>query len=328
MDIAFVFPGQGSQSVGMLNSFNDCEIINDVIKDASDFLNKDLRSLINNGPSDELNLTTNTQPIMLAVSYAIWKKFCLNSKVKPKVMAGHSLGEYSALLASEVFNFYQAISLVKFRSEVMQSAVPVGLGSMAAIIGLDSQSVEKICQDVTDDFKNKKLDKISEFCTVELANINSNKQMVISGSNSLIDKACEIAKKSGAKRAIRLPVSAPFHCSMLKTASVELSKKLKNEEINIPKIPVISNVDVEFFKDSEGIKNGLSRQVMSSVRWYETINRFLKMGISTFVECGPGKVLSGLVKQISPETKILTMRDKNSFEEAVSYLNNSRINDG
>ncbi len=327
MSIGFVFPGQGSQSIGMLNSFKDCQIINDVLNEAGSFLNIDFSGLITNGPLDELNLTTNTQPIMLATSYAIWKKFCANSAIKPKVMAGHSLGEYSALLASNVFNFNQAISLVKFRAEVMQSAVPVGIGSMAAIIGLDCQAVEKICKQVSAEFKNKSFNKSTEVFTVELANINTSKQMVISGSSSLINKVCEISKKIGAKRAIKLPVSAPFHCSLLKPAAEKLLVKLKSEDINTPKIPVINNVDVEFLKNSEHIKTSLSRQAMCSVRWHETINKMLDIGITTFVECGPGKVLAGLIRQISPNANVLTMQDKSSFEETVSYINRLSNND-
>lgn len=284
---AFVFPGQGSQAVGMLNGFAGNAVVQETVAEASDALGFDLGKLIAEGPKEELDLTTNTQPVMLTSSVAFYRAWIAAGGAVPEVIAGHSLGEFSALVAAGVIPFADAVKLVRFRAQAMQEAVPVGVGGMAAIIGLDSGSLKTACQEA------------AQGEVVEPANFNSPTQIVIAGHKTALARACEAAKAKGAKRALMLPVSAPFHSSLLKPASDRLAEYMANLTFSAPKIPLINNVDVAIIDDPQAIKDALVRQAASPVRWVETIEKMASMGITHIVECGPGKVLAGLCKRIN-----------------------------
>ena len=286
MTFAFVFPGQGSQSVGMLNAFGDHPAVAATLAEASDALGQDIGKLIAEGPAEELNLTTNTQPVMLTAAVAVYRAWQAEGGPTPTVVAGHSLGEYSALVAAGAIAFKDAVPLVRFRAKAMQEAVPVGEGGMAAILGLSDDDVRAACAEA------------SVAGVVEAVNFNAPAQVVIAGTKAAVEKACEIAKAKGAKRALPLPVSAPFHSSLLKPASDRLRDYLANVTVNAPAIPVINNVDVAVVSDPAAIKEALVRQAASPVRWVETIQKMKADGITRVVECGPGKVLAGLVKRI------------------------------
>ena len=284
---AFVFPGQGSQAVGMLNGFAGNTVVQETVAEASDALGFDLGKLIAEGPKEELDLTTNTQPVMLTSSVAFYRAWIAAGGAVPEVIAGHSLGEFSALVAAGVIPFADAVKLVRFRAQAMQEAVPVGVGGMAAIIGLDSDSLKTACQEA------------AQGEVVEPANFNSPTQIVIAGHKTALTRACAAAKAKGAKRALMLPVSAPFHSSLLKPASDRLAEYMANLTFSAPKIPLINNVDVAIIDDPQAIKDALVRQAASPVRWVETIEKMASMGITHIVECGPGKVLAGLCKRIN-----------------------------
>ncbi|ESJ26361.1 malonyl CoA-ACP transacylase [Cupriavidus sp. HPC(L)] len=286
MKFSFVFPGQGSQSVGMLNAFADNPVVRATLQEASDALGQDLARLIAEGPAEELNLTTNTQPVMLTAAVAIYRAWLDAGGPAPALVAGHSLGEYSALVAAGVIAFADAVPLVRFRAQAMQEAVPVGEGGMAAILGLSDDDVRAACAEA------------SAAGVVEAVNFNAPAQVVIAGAKAAVEKACEIAKAKGAKRALPLPVSAPFHSSLLKPASDRLRERMAGLTFSAPSIPLINNVDVAIVDDPEAIKDALVRQAAAPVRWVESVQKMAADGVTHVIECGPGKVLAGLTKRI------------------------------
>jgi len=308
MTFAFVFPGQGSQSVGMLNAFADHPAVAATLAEASDALGQDIGKLIAEGPAEELNLTTNTQPVMLTAAVAVYRAWQAAGGPTPTVVAGHSLGEYSALVAAGAIAFKDAVPLVRFRAKAMQEAVPVGEGGMAAILGLSDDDVRAACAEA------------SVAGVVEAVNFNAPAQVVIAGAKAAVEKACEIAKAKGAKRALPLPVSAPFHSSLLKPASDRLREYLASVTVNAPVIPVINNVDVAVLNDPAAIKDALVRQAASPVRWVETVQKMKADGISRVVECGPGKVLASLVKRIDGEIVGDAIFDPASLEAVLGQL--------
>jgi [acyl-carrier-protein] S-malonyltransferase len=307
MTFAFVFPGQGSQSVGMLNSVAQRPEVRATIQEASDALSEDVAKLIAEGPSEALSLTTNTQPVMLTAGVAFYRAWIAAGGAAPKVMAGHSLGEYSALVAAGAISFKDAVPLVRFRAQAMQSAVPVGAGGMAAILGLDDAAVIQVCAQAS----------IASGSVVEAVNFNAPGQVVIAGASDAVAKACELLKAAGAKRALPLPVSAPFHSSLLQPASEKLKTYLANIEFNVPTIPVINNVDVQILNDPQAIKDALVRQAAKPVRWQETIQAMAQQGVTQVVECGPGKVLAGLTKRINDQVSGVPVFDEVSLNEAL-----------
>ena len=310
MTFAFVFPGQGSQSVGMLNSIAQRPEVRTTLQEASDALSEDVTKLIAEGPAEALSLTTNTQPVMLTAGVAFYRAWLASGGAAPKVMAGHSLGEYSALVAAGVIAFKDAVPLVRFRAEAMQSAVPVGTGGMAAILGLDDATVIKVCAEAS----------AASGGVVEAVNFNAPGQVVIAGASDAVTKACELLKAAGAKRALPLPVSAPFHSSLLQPASEKLQGYLANIEFKAPSIPVINNVDVEILNDPVAIKDALVRQAAKPVRWQETIQAMAGQGITQVVECGPGKVLAGLTKRINEQVTGVPVFDEASLTEVLASL--------
>ena len=308
MTFAFVFPGQGSQSVGMLNSIAERPEVRATLQEASEALGEDVAKLIAEGPAEALSLTTNTQPVMLTAAVAFYRAWLAAGGPAPKVMAGHSLGEYSALVASGVISFKDAVPLVRFRAEAMQSAVPVGTGGMAAILGLDDAIVIRVCAEASTALGG----------VVEAVNFNAPGQVVIAGASAAVTKACELLKAAGAKRALPLPVSAPFHSSLLQPASEKLKGYLANIEFKVPTIAVINNVDVEILNDPAAIKDALVRQAAKPVRWQETIQAIAAQGITQVVECGPGKVLAGLTKRIHDQVTGVPVFDEASLNEVLA----------
>ena len=310
MTFAFVFPGQGSQSVGMLNSIAQRPEVRATLQEASEALGEDVTKLIAEGPAEALSLTTNTQPVMLTAGVAFYRAWLAAGGPAPKVMAGHSLGEYSALVAAGVISFKDAVPLVRFRAEAMQSAVPVGTGGMAAILGLDDAAVIQVCSEAS----------AASGGVVEAVNFNAPGQVVIAGASDAVTKACELLKAAGAKRALPLPVSAPFHSSLLQPASEKLKTYLTNIEFKTPTISVINNVDVQILNDPVAIKDALVRQAAKPVRWQETIQAMAQQGITQVVECGPGKVLAGLTKRINDQVTGVPVFDEASLNEALAGL--------
>jgi [acyl-carrier-protein] S-malonyltransferase len=305
---AFVFPGQGSQAIGMLNGFADRPIVKQTVEEASDALNFDLGKLIAEGPKEDLDLTINTQPAMLTAAVACYRAWLEAGGSEPAVMAGHSLGEYSALVAAGVVAFKDAVPLVRFRASVMQEAVPFGVGGMAAILGLSDEEVRLACIES------------AQGEIVEPVNFNAPSQVVIAGHKAAVDRACEAAKARGAKRALVLSVSAPFHSSLLKPASDRLREYLKQVQFNQPKIQLINNVDVSILSDVDAIKDALVRQAANPVRWVETIQKMSEKEIQYVIECGPGKVLAGLVKRINPELIGEALFDDTSLNKILALL--------
>lgn len=308
MKLAFVFPGQGSQAVGMLNAWADNEVVQNVMKQAGEALGQDLLQLIAEGPAEQLNLTANTQPVMLASSYAMYQAYLAAGGVKPTVVAGHSLGEYTALAAAGVVGLEDAVRLVRIRANAMQEAVPVGTGSMAAVLGLDDDTVKQVCQ------------QAAQGEVVEAVNFNAPAQVVIAGSKDAVDRACALAKEAGAKRALVLPVSAPFHSSLLEPAAAVLADALAGLNFTAPAFDVINNVDVAVVDDPAAIKDALVRQAWHAVRWVETIQKMQADGVTHIVECGPGKVLTGLVKRIAPELNALSINDPASLAAVLETI--------
>ena len=307
-NFAFVFPGQGSQAIGMLNGFEHHPIVKQVIAEASDALNFDLGKLIADGPKEDLDLTINTQPAMLTAAVACYRAWIEAGGHKPKMVAGHSLGEYSALVAAGVLAFKDAVPLVRFRAKVMQEAVPLGVGGMAAILGLSDEEVRLACEES------------AQGDVVEPVNFNAPAQVVIAGHKAAVERACEAAKARGAKRALVLSVSAPFHSSLLKPASDRLREYLAQVPFATPQIPLINNVDVATLNDVEAIKDALVRQAANPVRWVETVQKMAAANITHVIECGPGKVLSGLVKRINPELVGDAVFDDASLNKVMSLL--------
>ncbi len=310
MKFAFVFPGQGSQSVGMLGAFADNAAVRETLQEASDALGQDLGKLISEGPADELNLTTNTQPVMLSAAYAIYRAWRAAGGPAPSIVAGHSLGEYTALVAAGALAFRDALPLVRFRAQAMQTAVPVGVGGMAAILGLDDDTVRAVCAEAAS----------AGVGVVEAVNFNAPSQVVIAGHKAAVEKACELAKGKGAKRALPLPVSAPFHSSLLKPASDRLREYLASVEVNVPQIPVVNNVDVATVMEPAAIKDALVRQAAGAVRWVECVQSIVKGGATHVIECGPGKVLAGLTKRIDANLAGGAITDLASLEEALKAV--------
>jgi [acyl-carrier-protein] S-malonyltransferase len=299
---AFVFPGQGSQAIGMLNGFADNPVVRDTISEASEVLQLDLAKLIAEGPKESLDLTTNTQPVMLASAVAFYRAWVAAGGALPALVAGHSLGEYSALVAAGVIEFRDAVPLVRFRAQAMQEAVPVGQGGMAAILGLSDDDVRAACAEA------------AQGEVVEPVNFNAPAQVVIAGHKAAVERACEVAKSKGVKRALPLPVSAPFHSSLLKPASDRLREYLAGVEFSVPRIQLINNVDVAIESDAVAIKDALVRQAAAPVRWVESVQKMSALGITRVIECGPGKVLSGLVKRIDTQLSADAINDQASLE--------------
>lgn len=305
---AFVFPGQGSQAVGMLNGFGDNPIVQQTVAEASEALQFDLGRLIAEGPKEDLDLTTNTQPVMLTAAVAFYRAWLDAGGAAPAIVAGHSLGEYSALVAAGVIAFADAVPLVRFRAQAMQEAVPVGQGGMAAILGLTDDDVRAACA------------QAAQGEIVEAVNFNAPAQVVIAGHKGAVERACEAAKAKGAKRALPLPVSAPFHSSLLKPASDRLRDYMGPLAFATPQIPVINNVDVVIASDVAVIKDALVRQAANPVRWVETIQKMAANGVTHVVECGPGKVLAGLTKRINGDLVGEAIVDQASLNKVLELL--------
>ncbi|MDO5667776.1 MAG: ACP S-malonyltransferase [Alcaligenaceae bacterium] len=307
--LAFVFPGQGSQTVGMLDSWADNDAVKAVMAEASQALNQDLNALAAEGPAEDLNLTTNTQPIMLAASYAMYQAYLSAGGKSPEIVAGHSLGEYTALTAAGTLRLSDAVRLVRVRADAMQSAVPVGQGGMAAILGLDDETVLQVCQEAS-----------TEDSFVEAVNFNAPAQVVVAGHKEAIDRVCVLAKDAGARRALPLPVSAPFHSRLLEPAAQVLAEALAEIELQRPAMPVINNVDVNTADLPEDIVDALVRQAWHPVRWVEIIRKMKEEGVTHVVECGPGKVLNGLIKRIEADLHVLNITDPASLEITLDAL--------
>lgn len=309
MSLAFVFPGQGSQAVGMLAELAEAEAqVKTTFAEASEALGYDLWKIVSEGPAEELNQTHITQPAMLSAGIAVWRIWQEKGGATPAVMAGHSLGEYSALVAAGALVFSDAVSLVAERGKLMQEAVPVGTGSMAAILGLDDAKVIEVCE------------QAAEGEVVSAVNFNANGQVVIAGNAAAVERAVELAKEAGAKRAVVLPVSVPSHCELMKPAADKLAERLAGITINTPGIPVINNVDVANAGNADAIRDALVRQLYSPVRWVETIQAMEGEGVDTLIECGPGKVLVGLNKRIARGMKAMPVFDPAGLEKALSEI--------
>ena len=311
---AFVFPGQGSQSVGMLDAWGEHPAVRQTLAEASAALGEDLGALIATGPKEALALTTNTQPVMLVAGVACWRAWRAEGGALPQAVAGHSLGEYSALVAAEVLTLAQAVPLVRLRAAAMQDAVPVGTGAMAAILGLDAQKVIAGCADVTRAMGQNGSE------VVEAVNFNDPMQTVIAGSKAAVDKACEVLKGLGAKRALPLPVSAPFHSSLMRPAAERLKAALAGIELAAPRIPVVNNVDVALESDPERIRDALVRQAAGPVRWVECVQALRARGITHVIECGPGKALAGMTKRIDAELVGASLYDPATLAEVKALV--------
>ncbi|GAB1387880.1 ACP S-malonyltransferase [Rubrivivax sp.] len=309
-DFAFVFPGQGSQSVGMLDAWGDHPAVREVLEEASQALSEDIGRLIREGPKEALELTTNTQPVMLAAGIACQRAWLAETGLSPAVVAGHSLGEYTALVAAGALTLSQALPLVRLRAQAMQRAVPVGQGAMAAVLGLDAAEVGRVCAEV----------QAQTGQVVSAANFNDPRQTVISGAKAAVDAACEALKAAGAKRALPLAVSAPFHCALMKPAADELKPVLQATAFAAPAIAVINNIDVQAPREAAAIRDALYRQAFGPVRWVEIVQAIQARGVSAIIECGPGKVLSGMVKRIAPELRTTTVLDPASLAQARELL--------
>ncbi len=310
MKVAIVFPGQGSQSVGMMAGFDAHPAVRATFDEASAVLRQDLWALVTAGPEADLNQTVNTQPVMLTAGIAVWRAWLAAGGVRPAVVAGHSLGEYSALVAAGALAFVDALPLVRFRAEAMQAAVPAGVGAMAAILGLDAAAVAALCREAG----------ASSTRIVEPVNFNGPEQIVIAGHKEAVERALEIAAAKGAKRGVLLPVSAPFHSSLLKPAAERLAAHLAGVTLRTPEIPVLHNVDVTVKPGADAIRAALAQQAASPVRWVETIEAFAARGVTHVVECGPGRVLTGLNKRIVRELKSFALTDGADLDAARAAL--------
>ena len=313
-NFAFVFPGQGSQAVGMLDGWGEHPAVAQTLQEASDALGEDVGRLIHEGPKEALALTTNTQPVMLVAGVAAWRVWRAEGGALPAAVAGHSLGEYSALVASGVLTLAQAAPLVRLRAAAMQEAVPVGTGAMAAILGLDAAKVIAGCAEVTAAMGHNGTE------VVEAVNFNDPAQTVIAGSKAAVEKACEALKAAGAKRALPLPVSAPFHSSLMKPAAEKLRAALAATPLAAPQIPVLNNIDVAVQQDADAIRDALYRQAFGPVRWVECVQALKARGITHIVECGPGKVLAGMTKRIDAELTGAALYDPATLNEVKELL--------
>jgi [acyl-carrier-protein] S-malonyltransferase len=305
--LAFFFPGQGSQSVGMMSGFGDSKIIRDTFIEASDILGVDFWAMATEA-NESINETTNTQPIMLIAGVATWRAWQAVSAHTPSVLAGHSLGEYTALVASGALSFADSLPLVRYRAEVMQNAVPAGVGAMAALLGLDDDVVRAVCAEAAQDQ------------VLEAVNFNSPGQVVIAGSKSAVERGMALAKDKGAKRALPLPVSVPSHCALMKPAAIKLAEYLIDVTFNKPTIPVLHNADVLAYQDGSQIKSALVRQLYSPVRWVETVQAVYAQGVTHAAECGPGKVLAGLTKRIVAELPCVALTNNEALIELEATL--------
>lgn len=309
MTLAFVFPGQGSQSVGMLaelaHSYPQVEA---TYAEASHVLGYDLWALAQQGPEADLNLTCKTQPAMLAAGVAAWRVWQARGSVQPAYLAGHSLGEYTALVCAGALEFTDAVDLVARRGEFMQAAVAKGSGAMAAILGLDDAKVRAVCAEA------------AQGAVVEAVNFNSPGQVVVAGESAAVARALELAKQAGAKRAVLLPVSVPSHCALMRPAAEQLGARLRNTVFQTPRIPVINNVDVAVYSDAASIRDGLTRQMYQPVGWVEVIQALAQKGVDALIECGPGKVLAGLNKRIAPEMRMLSLYDPATLDAALAAV--------
>jgi [acyl-carrier-protein] S-malonyltransferase len=308
MKIAFVFPGQGSQSIGMLDTWSGNAAVTDTLARAQAALGQDLGTLIAQGPLELLSLSTNTQPVMLTAGVAFFAAWRAAGGRMPAIVAGHSLGEYTALTVAGVLTFEDALHLVRLRADAMQAAVPVGVGAMAAILGLDDAALRLVCA------------QAAQGEIVEIVNFNAVGQLVIAGHKAAVERACSAAKAAGAKRALGLPVSAPFHSSLLKPVAAVLTRALAEVELVPPRVPVMNNVDVDSPADPSAIRDALVRQAWHPVRWVETVRAMKAQGVSCVIECGPGKVLTGLTKRIDPSLLALAITDPASLEAALAVV--------
>jgi len=311
---AFVFPGQGSQSVGMLNAWGDHPELRAVLDEASQALHEDVGALIREGTKEALALTTNTQPVMLVAGVAAYRVWMAEVGIAPQALAGHSLGEYAALVAAGAMTLADAVPLVRLRGQAMQEAVPVGKGAMAAILGMDPARVATLCAEVAAEFSPESGE------VVEAANFNDNAQTVISGSKAAVERACEVLKAQGAKRALVLPVSAPFHCALMQPAALVLRERLGQIAIASPQIPIVNNIDVAVETEPERIRDALYRQAFGPVRWVQTVQALKARGLEQIVECGPGKVLSGMVKRIDASLSAFSVFDPATLAETQAGL--------
>ena len=307
---AFLFPGQGSQAVGMLDAWGDHPSVTQTLAEASDALDTDIARLVREGPKDQLDLTTNTQPVMLTAGIACYRAWMAETGMAPSVVAGHSLGEYSALVAAGALSLADTLPLVRFRAQAMQEAVPVGVGAMAAILGLDADTVRAGCAEAA----------AASGEVVEAANFNDPRQTVISGSQAGVAKACELLKVAGAKRTLPLPVSAPFHCSLMRPAAERLKDRLASVSFHAPAMPVLTNIDVTAESDPARIRDALYRQAFGPVRWFETVQAIRGLGVTHLIECGPGKVLAGMVKRIDAEAISAALFDPASLADVRGVL--------
>lgn len=308
MAFALVFPGQGSQSVGMMAGYGDRAEIRDTFAEASDALGEDLWQMVIDGPAERLALTVNTQPLMLTAGVAAYRAWLAADGPKPQLVAGHSLGEYSALVAAGAMAFADAVPLVRFRAQAMQEAVPAGEGAMAALLGLEVEAVREACAEA------------AQGEVVEAANLNAPGQIVIAGAKGAVERAIEAAKARGAKRAMLLPVSAPFHCALMKPAAERLAERLAAVTIGKPEISVINNVDVAVYDDPARIRDALVRQAFSPVRWIELVQEMARRGMGQVLECGPGKVLAGMTKRIAGDVQGGSIHDAASLEQSIAAL--------
>jgi [acyl-carrier-protein] S-malonyltransferase len=306
----FLFPGQGSQSVGMLDAWGDHPAVRDTLAEASAALGQNVAQLIREGPKEALDLTTNTQPVMLTAGIACYRAWLAEGGLEPAAVAGHSLGEYTALVAAGALALADALPLVRFRAEAMQAAVPVGAGAMAAVLGLDADAVSAGCAQAARDSGE----------VVEAVNFNDPKQTVIAGSKAGVDKGCEVLKAMGAKRTLPLAVSAPFHSSLMKPAAERLREKLASVTIGVPRIAVVNNIDVAAPGDAASIRDALYRQAFGPVRWVEVVRALRARGLTTLIECGPGKVLAGMVKRIDAQAVTATILDPATLAEVRGQL--------
>jgi [acyl-carrier-protein] S-malonyltransferase len=311
---AIVFPGQGSQSVGMLDAWGDHPAVAETLREASDALGEDIARLIKEGPKEALALTTNTQPVMLVAGIAAYRAWRAEGGAEPSMLAGHSLGEYTALVAAGALTLSDAAPLVRFRALAMQEAVPVGTGAMAAILGLEAQKVVEGCAEAL------RMLGTNSGEAVEAANFNDPAQTVIAGSKAAVDKACEVLKGMGAKRALQLPVSAPFHSSLMKPAADKLRQRLAATNLQAPRIPVVNNIEVKVETDPDRIRAALYEQAFGPVRWVECVRAIQARGITTLIECGPGKVLAGLVKRIDGNLQSGAVYDPATLAEMKGVL--------
>lgn len=307
-NVAFVFPGQGSQAVSMLADFSDHEVVQNTFSQASKALGYNLWQLVSEGPAEQLNQTNFTQPALLTASVALWRLWQATSSIQPSIIAGHSLGEYSALVCADVLSLEQAVKLVEKRGELMQASVPEGIGAMAAIIGLDDQTIIDACATAKNDE------------VVAAVNFNSPGQVVIAGHKAAVERAGVLCKEAGAKRVLPLPVSVPSHCALMEDAAKKLAEEFENITFNTPSIPVVNNVDVAIENTAEAIKSALIRQLYSPVRWTETIEHLSSNGITTIAEIGPGKVLQGLIKRIDKTIVGVSINNQDSLDKALELI--------